>query len=145
MIGAKQGESESEIEEFMVENWKKTGLFEFFFPFGAVGGDAVAVRDGELVGIEFETRPGRYLEHGHHLNPMHEKVRFLLCNVSDGTAKESFPQRLTIFTREDLERIIKERGGKEVEINPQAKRLVEEMIAKKLKELYGFKKVTVEC
>ncbi len=132
--------SEAEIEEFMVKNWRKTGLFEYFFPFNLVGGDAVGYKDGKLVGIEFETRPSRYLEHKH----AEPEVKFLICNMDDGTARHLFPPDLTILTKADLEKIIQERGGREVEVNYEAKKLIEVKIAERLKALYGFKAVKVE-
>lgn len=131
-------ESEAEVAEFMSRNWKKLGLFEYYFEFCLVGGDAVAVEKGELVGIEFETRPGLYLDHQHHLNPSHASVKYLICNRPDGVPRSQFPRRLVmILTKFDLERMI-ERNPPEPskEAYEKAKQMVERGVADYLKELY---------
>ena len=140
--GLRQSESESEISEFVRENWKKFGLWEYYFEFGAVGGDAVAVENGQMVGIEFETRPGRYIEHRHDINPDYTRVKYLLCNRSNGVSRECFRQTLIILTKDDLERLVASNAPMVgIDIYKNAKRLVESAVAEYLKRLYGL----VDC
>jgi len=133
-------ESESEIAEFVKENWKNLGLWDYYFEFPIVGGDAVAVEKGQLVGIEFETRPGRYLEHEHHRDPSHAKVKYLITNTNDGVPKNMFPKRLAHFlTKADLERLAaSNKPSPDRDSYEKAKLMVEEAVATYLTKFYGL-------